>query len=208
MKLVLVLELLSLSFIVRYVCAASDPNPNYRLPDSETSSSSISLRPEEEISNTNPISATTTKDAAANFQRGGEHSPDHHPFDMGESLLELHSQSKGEGEGEGDPCLSDDDKNQAPNSRRGRRLRRQFCSSSYIISPYRTTGGETPVTLPPIPAWGNVDLNIPTNQVTSSDGIREDPKLCADDWQNMPVCAPESSVIGDYLPECRPRTFP
>lgn len=203
MKLVLVLELLSLSFIVHYVCAASDPNPNYRLSDSETSSTSISLRPEGEISKANPIAAPTD---AASFQ-GGEHSSDHHPFDMGESLLELHSQNKGEGEGEGDPCLSDDDKNQGRNSRRGRRLRRQFCSSPYI-SPYRTTGGKTPVTLPPIPAWGNVDLNIPTNHVTLSDGIREDPELCADDWQNMPVCAPESSVIGDYLPECRPRTFP
>lgn len=183
MKLVLVWELLSLPFIVRY-CAASDPNPN-RLPDSETASTSISL-PEEEISKGNPISATTDAD---NFQRG-EHSPDH-PFDIGESL-ELHSQSKS------DPCLSD--KNQAPSRRR--RLRRQSCSSPFI-SPYRAR--KTPVTLPPTTTWGNTDINIPINQVPWSGGIREDPKLCADDWHNMPVCAPESSAIGDYLPSCRPR---
>lgn len=183
MKLVLVWELLSLPFIVHY-CAASDSNPN-RLPDSETTSTSISLP--EEISKGNPISATTD---AANFLRG-KYSPDH-PFDIGESL-ELHSQSKS------DPCLPD--KNQAP--RRRKRSRRQSCSGPFI-SPYRTRKG--PVTLPPIPTWGNTDLNIPINQVPSSSGIREDPELCADDWHNMPVCAPESSAIGDYLPSCRPRT--
>lgn len=186
MKLVLVLELLSLSFIVRY-CAASDPNPN-RLPDSETTSTSIPVP--EEISKANPISATTE---VANFQRG-EDSPVH-PFHMGESLEDLHSQSKS------DPCLSD--KDQAPSRRR--RLRRQSCSSPYI-SPYRT--GKNPVALPPIPSpWGNTDLNIPEIQVPWSDGIREDPELCADDWQNIPVCAPGSSAIGDYLPSCRLRTL-
>lgn len=183
MKLVLVCELLSLPFIVRY-CAASNPNPG-RLPDSETTSTSISLP--EEKSKGNPISTTTD---AANFQRG-EHSPDH-PFDIGESL-ELYSQSKS------DLCLPD--KNQAPSRRR--RLRRQSCLSPFI-SPHRTR--KTPVTLPPIPTWGNTDLNIPTNQVPSSGGIIEDSNLCADDWHNMPVCAPESSAIGDYLPSCRPRT--
>lgn len=184
MKLVLVWELLSLPFIVRY-CVASDPNPDSP-PDSDTTSISIPLP--EEISSDNPISATID---AANFQRE-EPSADH-PFDIGESA-EVHSQSKS------DPCLFG--KNQAPNSRR--RLRRQSCHSQFT-SP--NTDKMNPVTLPPIPTWGSTGLNIPpAKQVPFSGGIREDQTLCADDWHNMPVCAQESSAKGDYLPSCRPST--
>lgn len=184
MKLVLVWELLSLPFIVRYCAAASDPDPN-RPPDSDTTSISISLP--EEISNGNPISATTD---AADLQQG-ESSPDH-PFDIGESL-ESNSQNKN------DLCLSD--KVQAPGRRR--RLRRESCSSKFI-SPDRAR--KNPTTLPPVPTW-DTEFSIPViNQVGKAGGIREDPKLCADDWHNLPVCAQESSAIGDYLPSCRPRT--
>lgn len=183
MKLVLVWELLSLPFIVRY-CVASDPNPSRPL-DSDTTSISTFLP--EEISKGNPISPATDE---TNSQRG-EPNPDQ-PFNLKESL-ELHSQSKS------DPCLSD--KNQAPSSRR--RLRRQSCQNHYV-SPERAL--KAPVSLPPIPTWGNSDLNIPKNEVPLFGGIKEDPELCADDWINMPVCAPESFAIGDYLPSCRPRT--
>lgn len=185
MKLVLVWELLSLAFIVRY-CAASDPKPN-RTPDSDTTSISISLP--EEISKGNPISAITD---AANFQQE-KPSPDY-PFDIVENFG-LHSQSKS------DPCLSD--KNPAPSRRR--RLRQQYCSSQFI-SPDRAR--KNPVTLPPMrKTWRN-DLNIPAaNQVPWSGGIIDDRNVCSDEWHNMPACAPESSAIGDYLPSCRPRTY-
>lgn len=177
MKLVLVWELLSLPFIVRY-CAASDPNPNGP-PDSDTTSYSLSLP--EEISKGNPTSATTD---AANFQRV-EPYPDH-PFDIGES--------------KSDPCLSD--KNQAPSRRR--RLRRQSCPGQFN-SP--DSARKAPVTLPPTSTWGSIDLNIPKEiQVPWSGVVRPDPNLCPDDWIDTPVCAPESSAIGDYLPSCRLRT--
>lgn len=206
MKLFLVWKLLSLPFIIRYcAAAASDPNPNRLLTDSETTStSSISLP--EEISKANPISAATiTTTEAANFHRRRDNPPpDHPPFDIGEEeSSELHSQSKEED----DPCLSDE-KTQAP-SRRRRLLRRQLCPSppsSFTNPP--NNARKNPVTVPSIPTWGNTDLNIPIIRVPSAPAVvRETPELCADDWQNVPVCAPEDSAIGDYLPSCRPRTF-
>lgn len=72
MKVFLVWKLLSLPFIIRYCAAASDPNPNRLLPDSETTStSSISLP--EEISQANPISAITITTEQPTFSfSGGE----------------------------------------------------------------------------------------------------------------------------------------
>lgn len=202
MKLVLVRELLSLPFIVRYCAAvaASDSSPNRLLPDSETTSTSPISLPEGKISKANPISTITTTEAS-NFQQWRENSPpstDHPPFDIGgEESSELHSQ-----QGKDDPCLSDE-KNQAPSRRR--RLRRQACLAPPFSSPYGAR--KNPVTLPPIPAWGDTDLNIPIKLAPPAAGVTENPELCADDWQNMPVCAPEDSAIGGYLPSCRPRTF-
>lgn len=171
-------DLLLLPFIVRY-CVASDSNIDLP-PESGTTSSSISLP--EEIFNGNPASATGDP---TNLQRE-QPSPDH-PFDIGESV-ELLSQSKS------DSCVPD--KNQAP----GRRLRfrRDSCPSQFI-SP--DAARKNPVTIPSIPTWGS-DIPAP-KRVPFSGVVREDRALCVDDWQNVPVCAPESFAEGDYLPSCR-----
>lgn len=207
MKLVLVWELLSLPFIVRYcaAAAASDLNPNRLLPDSETTSTSSISLPEGEISKANPISTvttTTTTTEASNFQQWRESSPpstDHPTFDVGgEESSEMHSQNTD------DHCLLDE-KNQGP-SRRRRLRRRQFCLSP----PFDSRPGKArknPVTLPPIPAWGNSNINIPIKLAPPATSVIENPELCADGWHNMPACAPADSLIGDYLPSCRPRTF-
>lgn len=178
MKLVLVWDLLLLPFIVRY-CVASDPSLDFP-SESDTTSSSISLL--EKTSNRNPASASRD---VAQLQRP-ESSPDH-PFDVGESR-ELLSQSKS------DDCLSDE--TQTPSRRK--RFRRQFCPSQ-LTAP--NSASKNPVTIPSIPIWRDTDINLP-KQVPFS-GPTEDLELCADDWINVPVCAKESSAIGDYLPSCR-----
>lgn len=179
MKLILVLLLPS---IVRY-CVASDPNSDLP-PESDPTWSSISLP--EEISSGNPTIATTD---AANLQRE-EPSPDH-PLDIGESV-EFLSQSKS------DSCGSD--RIQDPSSRK--RFRRQSCLSP-SISP--DTARKNPVSIPSLPIWGNTGVSTPgTKKAPPLVIIREDRRLCADEWHNMPVCAQESSAKGDYLPSCRP----
>lgn len=181
MKLVLVWELLLLPSIVRY-CVASDPNPNLQ-PGSDPTSSSISLP--EEISSGNPTISTTD---ASNLQSEG---PDR-PVDIGESV-EFLSQSKS------DSCVLD--RIQAPSRRK--RLRRQFCPSPFISS---GAAKKNPLS---IPSW---DSNYPSLSIVPEQNpvpviIKEDRKLCADEWHNMPVCAQESVAEGDYLPLCRPSTL-
>lgn len=178
MKLVLVLLLPS---IVRY-SVASDPNSDLP-PESDPTWSSISLP--EEISSGNPTIATTD---AASWQRE-EPSPDH-PLDIGESV-EFLSQSKS------DSCGSD--RIQDPSSRK--RFRRQSCLSP-SISP--DTATKNPVSIPSLSSWGSPGVNMPRRKKVQPLGIiREDRRLCADEWHNMPVCAQESSAKGDYLPSCR-----
>lgn len=112
------------------------------------------------------------------------------PVGVGESV-EFLSQSKS------DSCVLD--RIQAPSRRK--RFRRQSCPSPFIPDAAR----KNPVS---IPSWGS---NYPSlsrqKQVPIPGGIiKEDPKLCADEWHNMPVCAQESLAERDYLPLCRPTT--
>lgn len=183
MKLVLVWELLLFPSIVRY-CVASDPNPDLQ-PESDPTSSSISLP--EEISSGNPTISTTD---ASNLQ-SEEPSPDR-PVDIGESVAFL-SQSKS------DSCVLD--RIQAPSRRK--RFRRQSCLSPFIAP---EAAKKNPVS---IPSWGSnyPSISRPKQAPIPGGIIKEDRKLCADEWHNMPVCAQESFAERDYLPFCRPSTL-